>query len=68
MIIYLISIFFLLCGTAWLWKDMYDIKQYNKQLFDRSWKLQVFLMEIYPECPPEVQDKIERYLNNISPL
>lgn len=55
-------------GVIWLYKGFADIKEYNKKLFLRALQHEHFLMQIYADVPKHVQDRIEKYLNNITPL
>lgn len=68
MIVYPILSIFIFVGAAWLWFETRDTRAHNKKLFVRAWSLQLFLMDIYNDCPPNVQKKIDEYLNNIKPL
>jgi hypothetical protein len=64
MFIYLLNILFILVFCVWWWARVRDVKEYNKKLFIRAWNLQLFLMEIYPECPPHTQALIEKHLKD----
>lgn len=59
---------FLLCSSLLLSVKLYYTTKYNKILFTRSWKLERFLMDIYNDVPPKIQERIERELNSIQPL
>jgi len=59
---------FLFCCSLLLSVKLYFTMKYNKILFTRSWKLERFLMDIYNDVPPKIQERIERELNSIQPL
>jgi len=66
-----ILIFATILGILWLARETYNYKitqEYNKKLFIRAHKHELFMMEIHKECPPETQTKIEQYLNNVPAL
>jgi hypothetical protein len=46
----------------------YTQRMYNKQLFTRTWQLELTLMDIYDDSTDETQEKIIHTLNNITPL
>lgn len=64
MIIYLILIFVIIILSIRLYKRTL----YSKRLFERTWLLEVKLMDIYDRCPPDVQFEIGKTLDNITPL
>jgi hypothetical protein len=51
-----------------LWVSIKETREHNKKLFKRSWKVQLFLMDIYPDCPPDVQLRVDKFLSNIEAL
>lgn len=63
----LINIVLLVVSITFIYK-WYKGRKYNQQLFIRSWELELALMEIYEDCPEEVQGKISNILINIKPL
>lgn len=40
----------------------------SKQLFERAWQLELTLISIYDQCPPEVKLRIGQALDNIKEL
>jgi hypothetical protein len=48
-----------------LWKRM---NKFNQSLFERCWEHEKFLMTIYDRCDEQIQEEIEKYLNNVPPL
>lgn len=62
----------IIVGIVWLaidtQKESSKQKDINVKLFARTWKHEKFLMEIYADCPKNVQDKIEAYINDIKTL
>jgi hypothetical protein len=57
---------FIVCGII-LYK-WYTQRTYNKQLFTRSWQLEITLMNIYNDSTDEVKKTILNTLNSITPL
>lgn len=57
---------FIVCGII-LYK-WYTQRTYNKQLFARSWRLELTLMNIYNDSTDEVKKTILTTLNSITPL
>jgi hypothetical protein len=57
---------FVLC-VAFIYK-WYTQRRYNKQLFTRTWQLELTLMDIYDDSTGETQKKIVHALDNITPL
>lgn len=67
--IILIVIFCLfLTFSVWVWMEVKKFRKHAQELFMRAWKTQLFLMNIYNDCPKDVQNKIENYLNSIESL
>lgn len=62
----------IIMGIAWLGLDIHnksnDQRDINIKLFARTWKHERFLMEIYSDCPKDVQEKIEKYMNEVESL
>lgn len=62
----------IIVGIVWLGldtrEDLQETREVNKRLFNRTWEHERFLMEIHVDCPRNVQDKIENYINQIQPL
>jgi hypothetical protein len=40
----------------------------SRQLFERAWQLELTLISIYDQCPPEVKFQIGKALDNIKEL
>lgn len=62
----------IIVGIVWLsvdtQKESSKQKDINTKLFARTWKHERFLMEIYADCPKDVREKIEKYMNEIEAL
>ena len=59
----------LVIGVLKAWSSVWKrLNSYNQQLLKRTWEHEKFLMQIYEDCPPEIQSKIESYLNAVKPL
>jgi len=48
---------------------LYKTRVYrSRQLFERAWKLELTLISIYDQCPPEAKFQIGQALDNIKEL
>lgn len=69
MLTYLIilNILLLIVAITFIYK-WYMQRIYNKQLFARSWNLELTLIHIYDDSTDDVKKKILHTLDNITPL
>ena len=51
-----------------IYRHISKIQHYNKQLFIRAWRLEMMLIYIAKESSPEIQERIEKFLDAIEPL
>lgn len=51
-----------------IYRHISKIQRYNKQLFLRAWQMEVMLMYVAKESSPELQERIETFLDAIEPL
>lgn len=63
----LINILLFVVCITFIYK-WYIQRMYNKQLFTRTWQLELTLMDIYDDSTGETQKKIIHALDNITPL
>ena len=63
----ILNILLLIVAITFIYK-WYTQRIYNKQLFTRSWNLELALIHIYDDSPDEVKKKILHVLDNITPL
>lgn len=51
-----------------IYRHINKIQRYNQQLFIRAWQMEVMLMYVAKESSPELQERIETFLDSIEPL
>jgi len=51
-----------------IYRHINKIQRYNRQLFQRAWQIEMYLIHIAQQSSPEVQTRIEKFLDAIEPL